>query len=199
MALRLRRIGGRWLQTLKAGASAGGGLHSRSEWEFAVPGPVLDLALFADTPLAALEDAATLHTRLKPAFTAEFRRLAWKLEPEPGTQLELGLDVGSVRSGTREAAISEIEIEVKSGPAAAAFALAEQLQESARLFPSAVNKAETGYRLFLRRQVRPSKARAAGITSRSRRRKPRGASSPPASRTCRPTRPARWRAPIPSS
>ncbi len=163
MALRLRRIGKRWLQTLKAGASGDGGLHSRSEWEFAVPGPVLDLALFAETPLALLDDAATLHTRLKPAFTTNFRRLAWKLEPETGTEVELAVDVGVVRSGTREAAISEVEIEVKSGPAAAAFALAGQLQDSVRLFPSPVNKAETGYRLFLRRPIRPSKAKAADI------------------------------------
>lgn len=160
MALRLRRIGGRWLQTLKAGAGGEGGLHSRNEWEFAVPGPVLDLALFRDTPLATLENVTTLHTRLKPAFTTHFRRLAWKLEPGAGTEVELALDIGAVRSGTRETAISEVEIEMKQGSPAAAFTLAAQLQESVRLFPSPVSKAESGYRLFLRRPVPPAKAEA---------------------------------------
>jgi CHAD domain-containing protein len=68
-----------------------------------------------------------------------------------------------VRSGTREAAISEVEIEVKSGSASAAFAIAEQLQEAVRLFPSPVNKAETGYRLFQRQGARAAKAAAAAL------------------------------------
>jgi triphosphatase len=163
MALRLRRIGGRWLQTLKSGAGGEGGLHSRNEWEFAAAGPVLALSRFADSPLAALEDAATLHVRLRPAFSTDFRRLLWKLEPGPGIAIELALDIGVARSGTREAAISEVEIEVKSGPAAAAFAIAGRLQESVRLAPSAVNKAETGYRLFLRQGERPAKSGALAL------------------------------------
>jgi triphosphatase len=161
MALRLRRIGKRWLMTLKAGASGDGGLHSRGEWEFAAAGPALDLARLAETPLAALDDAATLHLRLRPAFTTDFLRLAWKLEPEPGIHVELALDIGAARSGSREAAISEVEIEVKSGAAPAAFAIAAELQQSVRLFPSPVNKAETGYRLFQRLPARPAKAGAA--------------------------------------
>jgi inorganic triphosphatase YgiF len=163
MALRLRRIGKRWLQTLKSGASGDGGLHSRNEWEFPATGAVVDLARLAGTPLAALEDAATLHARLRPAFTTDFRRLLWRLEPAPGIHVELALDTGTVRSGTREATISEVEIEVKSGSASAAFAIAGQLQETVRLFPSPVNKAETGYRLFRRQAVRPAKAGATGL------------------------------------
>jgi len=163
MALRLRRIGGRWLQTLKAGAGGEGGWYSRGEWEFPVDGARLDLARFADSPLAALEDAATLHERLRPAFATDFRRLLWKLEPGPGALVELALDIGAARCGTREAAISEVEIEVKSGTAAAAFAIAERLQETVCLVPGAVNKAETGYRLFRREGIRPVKAQAVAL------------------------------------
>ena len=37
MALRLRKAGGRWTQTLKGGTSGTGGLHARGEWEYAAP------------------------------------------------------------------------------------------------------------------------------------------------------------------
>ena len=42
MALRLRRIGNKWLQTLKAGGQVQAGLHQRNEWEGAVQGEELD-------------------------------------------------------------------------------------------------------------------------------------------------------------
>jgi len=45
MALRLRRSGRQWLQTLKGGGSVQGGLHQRNEWEMPVSGPALDFSL----------------------------------------------------------------------------------------------------------------------------------------------------------
>src|SRR3989339_673406 len=44
MALRLRRSGRQWLQTLKGGGSIQGGLHQRNEWEMPVRGPALDFS-----------------------------------------------------------------------------------------------------------------------------------------------------------
>ena len=41
--LRVRHIDGGWTQTLKAGGSVRGGLHSRHEWESAVAGPQPEL------------------------------------------------------------------------------------------------------------------------------------------------------------
>src|SRR5258706_3397010 len=65
MALRLRRWGRRWVQTLKGGRSGAGGLQARDEWEYpAGAQPVLDLARFRDTPLAEIPRADKLHERL---------------------------------------------------------------------------------------------------------------------------------------
>ena len=41
--LRVRQVGDGWVQTLKAGGSVRGGLHSRHEWESEVAGPVPEL------------------------------------------------------------------------------------------------------------------------------------------------------------
>src|SRR5690606_21603314 len=43
IALRLRRVEGRWLQTLKLGEQAGAGLHRRIELEQPVAGRALEL------------------------------------------------------------------------------------------------------------------------------------------------------------
>lgn len=158
MALRMRRTGRRWVQTLKAGASGTGGLHAREEWEFERPGPHLDLSLFADTPLAKLDAVATLHERLVPAFRVDVVRTTWKLSPAPGSTLEVALDTGSVESRGRREEISEVEIECLEGDPGPAFDLAARLLEDVALRPSAVTKAQRGYGLFRRASLRPQKA-----------------------------------------
>jgi inorganic triphosphatase YgiF len=163
MALRLRRAGSRWRQTLKAGGSGTGGLHTRDEWEYPAKGPVLDLSRFADTPLARLPEPASLHERLVPAFRVRVRRRIWLVRPARGSRLEVALDLGTVDSADRAEQISELEVECLEGNPLHAFALAARLQKKWALRPSAVTKAERGYRLFRDKPRRPVKARPSGI------------------------------------
>ena len=160
MALRLRRTGRHWMQTLKAGASGAGGLHARDEWEFERPDPTLDLSAFAGTPLAAEPD---LGERLAEVFRVDVRRTTWELEVTPGNRVEVALDRGEVaRLGEREA-VAEVEIESLSGDPMAVFELAEQLVGAAPLRPSAVTKAQRGYRLASGVTEGPAKARAVAL------------------------------------
>ena len=160
MALRLRRSGRRWVQTLKAGDSGAGGLHAREEWEFERHEPTLDLSAFAGTPL---EGEAELGERLAEIFRVDVRRTTWELEVTPGNRVEVALDRGEVsRLGEREA-IAEVEIESLSGDPLAVFELAEQLVDAAPLRPSAVTKAQRGYRLAGDVAEGPAKARAVAL------------------------------------
>jgi triphosphatase len=159
MVLRLRHAGRRWVQGLKSANVASGGLHVREEWEYSRADPGLDLARFAHTPLADLEDAGTLHARLVPAFRVDVTRTLWTLSPAPGSRLEVVLDAGVVECDGRSEPISEVEIECLEGEAGAAFDLARRLLDDAPLHPSAVTKAERGYRLFRGMRVAPVKAR----------------------------------------
>jgi inorganic triphosphatase YgiF len=160
MALRLRRSGRRWVQTLKAGASGAGGLHARDEWEFERSEPTLDLAAFTGTPLEAHPD---LGARLTEVFRVDMRRTTWQLEVTPGNRVEVALDRGEVtRLGEREA-VAEVEIESLSGDPMAVFELAAQLVDSAPLRPSAVTKAQRGYRLASGAAQGPAKARAVAL------------------------------------
>jgi inorganic triphosphatase YgiF len=163
MALRLRSVGKRWTQGLKAGHSGTGGLHSRAEWEYEQKQRQVDLALFADTPLAALEDTGTLHERLHGAFRVTFDRTTWELTPRKGSRLEVALDTGHVAGAAGAEPICEVEIECLEGDARAAFDLAEELMQAVALRPSSVTKARRGYRLFLGEAPRPVKAAASHV------------------------------------
>jgi triphosphatase len=158
MALRMRKTGGEWLQTLKTTGSSTGGLHQRGEWEFALRTPVLDLSLFSETPLAGVPNSKNLHLALKPVFSTDFYRTAWLVELAPGQRVEVALDQGVIRSDTREAPICEVEIELVEGSATAVFDVALALCEHIPLRPDILSKAERGYRLFHPESLAPHKA-----------------------------------------
>jgi inorganic triphosphatase YgiF len=146
VALRLRRVGGRWVQTVKGGGSAEGGLHQRDEWEWPVQGGELDLTLIAETSLAAIM-TDELQARLRPLFVTEFWRTAWQLRTAQGAEIELALDQGEVQAGDRRLPISEVELELKSGEAASLFGVALAIQEQVPLRVEDLSKAQRGYLL----------------------------------------------------
>ena len=160
MALRLRRSGRRWVQTLKAGRSGVGGLHAREEREVERPEPSLDLALLAGTPIDAATGAAG---RLDEIFQVNVRRTTWELEVSPGNRVEVALDRGEVTRLGESDPVSEVEIESLEGDPMAVFDLAEQLVDAAPLRPSAVTKAQRGYRLARGEVAAPVKARAVAL------------------------------------
>jgi len=167
LGLRLRRQGSHWRATLKAAGSGGHGLHHRPEWEYPVPGPVLDLSRFLDTPLAALPGAATLHARLVPVLVAEFRRTRWRLDRGPGSSLEVALDVGRLLARGREALVEELEIEVLEGPVSAAFDVAEALAAAISLRPESASKLARGLVLGTAARHRPAHATPVSLAQTS--------------------------------
>lgn len=144
MALRLRRSGKQWLQTLKGGGGVQAGLHQRNEWETPVPGEKLDFA--------ALEAAGGGHLpsgvrkKLQPFFVTDFSRSIRMLQFE-GAVIEMGLDSGEIRAGSYVHTISELELELKSGEPLQLFRLALALLDIVPLEIEGVSKAEYGYRL----------------------------------------------------
>ena len=155
LGLRLRREGRQWRATLKAAGESTAGLHQRPEWEYPAPGPVLDLARFAGTPLAVLPDANTLHERLAPILATEFRRTRWQLSTQPGSRVEVALDEGRILARGRALPVEEIEIEVLEGPVSAAFDLAETLASVLAMRPEPASKLARGLMLASATRARP--------------------------------------------
>jgi inorganic triphosphatase YgiF len=163
LGLRLRREGRHWRIALKAAGDSTAGLHRRPEWEYPVPGPVLELSRFADTPLADLPGAATLHERLAPVLATDFRRTRWSLSPQPGSRLEVAFDEGRIVAHGRESPVAEIEIEVLEGPSSSAFEVAETLGASLALRPEPASKLARGMRLAAAARAKPVHARHESI------------------------------------
>lgn len=156
IAFRLRRVGYHWVQTLKAEARAVGALSSRPEWEMAVAGSDPDFAVMPPEAMALL--AKIDLPRLAPVFVTEFQRTTWLIQ-SGGCVAELALDSGEIRAGEASQAISEVEIELKSGSPEGLFGLARTLLDELPLCIEPRSKAERGY--LLCEAVTPAPVRAA--------------------------------------
>lgn len=157
VALRTRRQGRGWLQTVKCAGTAVGGLAVRPEWERPYAGR-FDFSAIDDPQLAELLERHRLAARLGPVFETVFTRRAWRIAPAPGAGVLLMLDTGWIAADGRREAISEIEIEREGGEVESLFDLARALAADLPLRPGIYSKAERGYRLRLDTPLAPIKA-----------------------------------------
>lgn len=179
MALRLRRIDGRWLQTLKTDGKSGGALSRRGEWE--TPAKVvratglgqIDLPRLHQSPLPALLAGQKMKPPLRPLFRTRVQRTLWAIK-HSSTAIEVALDVGQISVDTKEKTgcepICELELELKGGEAAVVLDVALELlgadgKTPLTLIPLARSKAARGYQLAARRPAAAVKASAKGFVA----------------------------------
>ena len=144
MALRLRRVGGRWLQTLKGGGQVMAGLHQRLEWEVPVPSDRLD---FSGLELWDEYLPQALRNELHPVFITDFYRTSRELNWQ-GAIIEACFDHGEVKTEQHSTPICELELELKSGEPQQLFALAQAILEIVSFQLETISKAEQGFRLL---------------------------------------------------
>ena len=157
LALRLRKQGRQWVQTLKGpGASA----VQRMEHEVAVvqrrgelhSEPQLDIARHAGTPAGQALAAALGHAlddgaaSLQLVFETDVRRTQ-RIVRSAGAVVEVALDRGEIIAGNRRAPLCEIEFELVRGPVQGLLALAARWVQRHRLWLDIRSKAERGERL----------------------------------------------------
>jgi len=146
LTLRVRDQGGHFLQTVKKGDLAAGDLLARGEWEDRVAEGRPDPDAAQSGPRLPEGAAADL----RPVFVTEVARTIFAIEPLPGTAIEAAIDEGEIRAAGKHRAepISEMELELKDGDAAALYDVAAQLLEVAPLRIETRSKSERGYRLM---------------------------------------------------
>ncbi len=153
VALRLRSENGRWVQTVKAltpdhvrrlednvdrDAPPDGGEPR--------PDPALHDGGAAGTALrAALGEAPP---PLVERFRTDVERLVRREIADDGAVVELALDRGEVRAGDRSDAVSEFELELKSGAVKSLFDVAGRWAVDRGLALGTITKAERGGRLL---------------------------------------------------
>ncbi len=152
IALRLRREGPRWVQTLKAR-----GAHAAERHEHNVPlrapgaDPRPDPARHAGTPAAAawaalLGEAIDVFdtARLQPVMATDIWRRSLALDRGGGCVVELAFDEGEVRAGTAAATVCELEYELITGDLAGLVRCAAEGVAKHGLWLDTVSKAERG-------------------------------------------------------
>ena len=159
ISLRVRRMSGRWFQSVKAAGSSLAGLHQRMEWEDVIAAGHPDFTRILDPALIKLFADQKLRDALKPIFQTEVRRSEWQLAFDNGDKIELALDLGQLVADKNRQPISEIELELKGGNAGRLFDLALELQKDIPLTLENVSKAQHGYAHYRPQPPGISKAR----------------------------------------
>lgn len=160
VAVRTRRQGRLWLQTVKCAALSTAGLSQRPEWEQPYSGQ------FDFSHIDAADTARLLarHAEaLVPVLNTRFRRETRRYSPREGVSILLMIDTGTITANARSAPICELELELEQGDALDLLELACALARDLPLRPSDQSKAERGYRLFLNQPLRALRAEASSI------------------------------------
>jgi triphosphatase len=144
--LRVRRVGDERVQTLKSQSSDGAVAMRRGEWEWPVAADTPDLSLLAETPIGKVLRGDVAET-LAPILTTDIRRVVRQLRLEDGAIVEAAVDEGSLRAGSAEQPVRELELELKDGQAASLYRLALALHADLPLCVETESKAARGYRL----------------------------------------------------
>lgn len=165
IALRLRKEGPDWVQTLK---TQGADVLSRTELNAPRPGPTLNTALYDGTPLAAV------FTQLKEPLALRYETLITRttltLEHSDAT-IEIAYDTGVITSGDHSLPVSEIEFELVTGHVEALFDVGAQWLQRFGLILDLRSKAERGDTLasgaLPEQPCRPRRARSIVFESSS--------------------------------
>lgn len=159
-AVRLRRIGAQWMQSLKV-ADGDAALATRGEWEVAAPANQLNWARFpADVRRRTLTRLRLGQMPpLEPQFQTRFARTTWNVMVD-GANVEIALDIGQIVAGhgrgRRHEPLCELELELKAGRRDALLRLARAIVRPAGsrvgkaglpLLPQPLSKAARGHRL----------------------------------------------------
>src|SRR5215469_7409532 len=155
LMLRVRRAGGRYIQTIKANG------HSapleRDEWEAEIAGREPDLRLAEGTALQPLM-TKKFRRQLKPLFETRVRRTVYPIGDDNNAIATLALDQGTIDTGMRSIPLCEIELELERGTATQLFEVAGELTEGLSARIAIKSKSERGYEISDNKHELPAKA-----------------------------------------
>ena len=158
IALRIRREGGRWVQTVKGGGSVLAGTHRRLEIETVVRHGRPDLSVLPRHAMVRFLHSGETAKSLHPVMRMMIRRKSLMLEPAPGVLIEAAVDTGTISARGRRERVCELELELKSGPPGALYDIASRVSAQVPLALEHRSKAERGYALYGAPADRPRKS-----------------------------------------
>jgi triphosphatase len=144
LILRVRRIGERYVQTIKAAGNSGS--FDRDEWEAEVAGEQPDLSLAKGSAIEPLLNGK-LGRQLKPLFETRVRRAVYPVVNDT-CAIALTIDQGTIDTGKRSLPICEVELELHRGSVSDLFDVALELIRFVPARLALKSKSERGYELI---------------------------------------------------
>jgi triphosphatase len=159
VALRVRKIGQRHIQTVKCPATIENGINSRNEWEREVTADRPNVKGVGNKRVRKLLTAGKVRHHLAPQFITDVKRATWPLKLRDA-QVELAVDVGEIKSSNGSVPVCEAEFELKSGSIDGVYALAQELHKSIPFTIEPLSKAERGFALVSKTQPKAQRAQS---------------------------------------
>jgi len=146
--LRIRRVDGKAILTLKGAGQYADGIHEREEVEIELDNSQHAPAQWP-SPIAERVQALIGDEQVQPLFSIEVRRRTWAVERDGQVIGELAYDEGTITANGRTEAILEIEVEIKGNGARADIErIGKKLLEVLPLRPEARTKRQRGMMLL---------------------------------------------------
>jgi len=159
VALRVRKVGQRHIQTVKCAPTVENGVNSRSEWEREVATVKPALKGVGNKRLRKLLAGAKVRKHLAPQFVTDVKRTTWPLKRN-GSLVEMAVDVGEIKSAKGRVPVCEAEFELKSGLIDGVYSLVQELHKSIPFTLEPLSKAERGFALVARKPPRAQRAQS---------------------------------------
>jgi triphosphatase len=156
LSLRVRRIGRRYVQTIKQESGKSAGLFARNEWERDIGGKRPDLDAAHDTGFEPLL-SKKLHRDLKPLFETRVRRTVCPIH-SGDSGIELTIDRGKVVAGRQSSPLCEVELELKRGENPVSFS-----SSRARLLSKSQSSSRSRARLSAATRSWPEAVKASAV------------------------------------
>ncbi len=145
ITLRVRSVGAKQVQTVKAIGDRGRHLLDRGEWEHEIAGNKPELRHAPGTPLKAFA-RKKLRRNLAPVFEVKVERSAYPVQ-SGNSAIEVAIDRGCVSTSTSSASFCEIELELKRGASSELARLARRLASEVPASLALKTKADRGFEL----------------------------------------------------
>ena len=158
VALRVRREGRGFVQSVKTTEAGRAGLFARGEWECPVPDAQPRLEAIPDPAVRARLARCVAGRELGPMVETLVRR-THRLVARDQARIRCDLDVGEVRTPKSTARICELELELVDGDPRHLYELALELAAAVPLRPATEGKAERGFALLTGEAPAPQRAR----------------------------------------
>jgi triphosphatase len=162
IALRMRTVGRRQIQTIKLPAEGPGGQQVQREYETPIKGGRLALDRIAEPRLRRLFADPRFANGLAPIFATEFCRTRWPLRYRESL-VEFAFDRGEILAGGARLPVCEIELGLRQGRPEHIFELALAVHQALAVRLGSETKAARGYALLAGTGAHPVKASATGL------------------------------------